>query len=165
MWKPDKQDGARAVFDEPEGGAAMSSGSSKMETTPDVSAFIGKGVDFKGTIIYNGTVRIDGSLEGEVQTDGVLLVGEEAVLKAKVTAGTVVCKGKITGDVNASGAITSADLIALVAYVFKSGPAPAPVTEAGDANCSGAISTEDVIYLVNFVFKSGPPPCDACTLL
>ena len=102
MWKPDKQDGTRPVFDEPEGGAVMSSVSSKMETTPDVSAFIGKGVDFKGTIIYNGTVRIDGSLEGEVQTDGVLLIGEEAVLKAKVTAGTVVCKGKITGDVTAT---------------------------------------------------------------
>jgi len=102
MWKPDKQDGVRAVFDESEGGAVMSSASSKMETTPDVSAFIGKGVDFKGTIIYNGTVRIDGSLEGEVQTDGVLLIGEEAVLKAKVTAGTVVCKGKITGDVTAT---------------------------------------------------------------
>lgn len=102
MWKPDKQDGVRAVFDESEGGAVMSSVSSKMEATPDVSAFIGKGVDFKGTIIYNGTVRIDGSLEGEVQTDGVLLIGEEAVLKAKVTAGTVVCKGKITGDVTAT---------------------------------------------------------------
>lgn len=102
MWKPDKQDGVRAVFDESEGGAVMSSVSSKMETTSDVSAFIGKGVDFKGTIIYNGTVRIDGSLEGEVQTDGVLLIGEEAVLKAKVTAGTVVCKGKITGDVTAT---------------------------------------------------------------
>lgn len=102
MWKPEKQEGGRAVFDESEGGAVMSSVSSKMETTPDVSAFIGKGVDFKGTIIYNGTVRIDGSLEGEVQTDGVLLIGEEAVLKAKVTAGTVVCKGKITGDVTAT---------------------------------------------------------------
>ena len=102
MWKPDKQDGVRAVFDDAEGGAVMSSVSSKMETTPDVSAFIGRGVDFKGTIIYNGTVRIDGSLEGEVQTDGVLLVGEEAVLKAKVSAGTVVCKGKITGDVTAT---------------------------------------------------------------
>lgn len=102
MWKPEKQDGVRAVFDEPEGGAVMSSVSSKMEATPDVSAFIGKGVDFKGTIIYNGTVRIDGTLEGEVQTDGILLIGEEAVLKAKVSAGTVVCKGKITGDVTAT---------------------------------------------------------------
>jgi len=83
MWKPDKQDGARAVFDEAEGGALVSSVPSKMETTPDVSAFIGKGVDFKGTIIYNGTVRIDGSLEGEVQTDGVLLVGEEAFSSQK----------------------------------------------------------------------------------
>jgi len=84
------------------GGAVMSSVPSKLESTPDVDAFIGKGVDFKGTIIYNGTVRIDGSLEGEVQTDGILLVGEEVVLKAKVTAGTVVCKGKITGDVTAT---------------------------------------------------------------
>jgi cytoskeletal protein CcmA (bactofilin family) len=29
----------------------------------------------------------------------VLLVGEEAVITAKVTAGTIVCKGKITGDI------------------------------------------------------------------
>lgn len=121
MWKPDKQDGVRAVFDESEGGPVMSSVSSKMETTPDVSAFIGKGVDFKGTIIYNGTVRIDGSLEGEVQTDGVLLIGEEAVLKAKVTAGTVVCKGKITGDV------TATEKIRLRAPAVLSGGVRAPM--------------------------------------
>ena len=29
-----------------------------------------------------------------------LLVGEDAVLKAKVTAGTLICKGKITGDLH-----------------------------------------------------------------
>jgi cytoskeletal protein CcmA (bactofilin family) len=28
------------------------------------------------------------------------LVGEEAVITAKVTAGTIVCKGKITGDIH-----------------------------------------------------------------
>jgi len=75
--------------------------SARAETGEDVSAFVGKGVDFKGTIVYQGTVRIDGSLDGEIQTEGVLLVGEEAVLKAKVTAGTIVCKGKITGDITA----------------------------------------------------------------
>ena len=30
-----------------------------------------------------------------------MLVGEDAVLTAKITAGTVVCKGKITGDISA----------------------------------------------------------------
>ena len=44
-------------------------------------------------------MRIDGYLDGEIHTDGVLLIGEEAVIQAKITAGTIVCKGKITGDV------------------------------------------------------------------
>src|SRR5262245_19462930 len=71
------------------------------EGTGDISDFVGKGVEFKGTISYSGTVRIDGYLDGEIHTDGVLLIGEEAVIQAKITAGTVVCKGKITGDLNA----------------------------------------------------------------
>jgi choice-of-anchor B domain-containing protein len=78
---------------------------------------------------------------------------------------TTGCVIAITGDVDVSGRITASDLIALVAYVFKSGAAPQPVVQAGDANCSGAVSAEDVIYLVNYVFKSGPAPCDACSLL
>ena len=47
----------------------------------------------------SGTVRIDGYLNGEIHTDGILLVGENAVIQAKITAGTVICKGKITGDI------------------------------------------------------------------
>lgn len=73
--------------------------SSTAEGAGDVSAFVGKGVEFKGTISYSGTVRIDGYLDGEIHTDGVLLIGEDAVIQAKITAGTIVCKGKITGDV------------------------------------------------------------------
>lgn len=70
-----------------------------VQGTEDISAFVGKGVEFKGTISYSGTVRIDGYLDGEIHTDGILLIGDDAVLQAKITAGTVVCKGKITGDI------------------------------------------------------------------
>ncbi len=102
MWKQDKQEGKRAMIDEVE----MADNGSTVppvgpEASEDVSAFVGKGVEFKGTITYSGTVRIDGTLEGEIHTGGVLLVGEEAVITAKVTAGTIVCKGKITGDIHA----------------------------------------------------------------
>ncbi len=99
MWK-DKQDSRRTDdIDLDVTGSALDN--PRPETGQDVSAFVGKGVVFKGTISYNGTVRIDGTLEGEIHTDGILLVGEDAVLNAKVTAGTIVCKGKITGDINA----------------------------------------------------------------
>ncbi len=99
MWK-DKQDGRRSDEVDIEGNAS-SLESVRHDPGQDVSAFVGKGVVFKGTITYNGTVRIDGTLDGEIHTDGILLVGEEAVITAKVTAGTIVCKGKITGDIHA----------------------------------------------------------------
>jgi cytoskeletal protein CcmA (bactofilin family) len=99
MWK-DKQDGRRSDDVDLQGNGT-SLESIRHDPGQDVSAFVGKGVVFKGTITYNGTVRIDGTLDGEIHTDGVLLVGEEAVITAKVTAGTVVCKGKITGDIRA----------------------------------------------------------------
>jgi cytoskeletal protein CcmA (bactofilin family) len=71
----------------------------------EVIAFVGRGVEFKGVITYNGTVRIDGRLDGEIHTEGVLVVGEDAVITAQVTAGTVISRGKITGDIAASGKV------------------------------------------------------------
>ncbi len=66
-----------------------------------IVAFIGQGVEFKGTINYKGSVRIDGKLDGELHTEGTLLVGKEAVITAKISAGSVISKGKITGDIKA----------------------------------------------------------------
>jgi cytoskeletal protein CcmA (bactofilin family) len=71
----------------------------------EVIAFVGKGVEFKGVITYNGTVRIDGRLDGEIHTDGVLMVGQDAVITARVTAGTVISRGQITGDIEAAGRV------------------------------------------------------------
>jgi cytoskeletal protein CcmA (bactofilin family) len=93
MWGQDKQDSKRTTDQE------QANSQSETEGTEDLSAFVGRGVEFKGTISYSGTVRIDGSLEGEIRTDGMLLIGEDAVIQAKVSAGRIVCKGKITGDV------------------------------------------------------------------
>jgi hypothetical protein len=75
------------------------------------------------------------------------------------------CPVNVTGDVDMNNAITSADIIYLVNFVFKSGPAPLPVVAVGDVNCSGGVNSADIIYLVNFVFKSGLAPCDVCTIL
>ena len=65
----------------------------------DVVAFIGPGVEFKGVISYQGSVKIDGILDGEIHTEGTLLVGEQAVISAKVDAGAVISRGKIKGDI------------------------------------------------------------------
>ncbi len=47
----------------------------------DNFTFLGKGADFNGVIQFDGTVRIDGRLEGEIHSKGTLIVGENAVIK------------------------------------------------------------------------------------
>ncbi|TAJ98206.1 MAG: polymer-forming cytoskeletal protein [Candidatus Manganitrophaceae bacterium] len=68
----------------------------------EIMAFLGKGTEFKGIITYSGTVRIDGKVEGEIVTQGKLIVGETAVINAEISAGTVICGGKISGNIRAS---------------------------------------------------------------
>lgn len=103
MWNRGKAETREATVskEEGEGMANQESSLPGADKEENVIAFVGKGVEFKGVISYNGTVRIDGVLDGEIHTEGTLLVGEEAVLTAKVSAGTVVSKGKITGDIMA----------------------------------------------------------------
>lgn len=71
----------------------------------DNFTFLGKGVEFKGVVNFDGTVRIDGKLEGEIHTTGTLIVGEFAVVKGIITAGTLLTSGKINGTVTASDKI------------------------------------------------------------
>jgi len=66
------------------------------------------------------------------------------------------------GDVNESGNLTSADIIALVNFVFKAGDPLQPCEANGDVNCSGSVTSADIIYMVNHVFKGQDPPCDIC---
>src|SRR2546422_9445148 len=64
--------------------------------------FLGKGAQFKGIIHFEGTIRIDGRLEGEIHTKGTLMVGEHAVIEGDISAGAVVSGGHINGNIVAS---------------------------------------------------------------
>jgi cytoskeletal protein CcmA (bactofilin family) len=105
MWGQEKKEERSSSEQKGEEVVMAVANTTAPEGAGDISAFVGKGVEFKGTISYSGTVKIDGFLEGEIHTDGVLLIGDEAVVQAKITAGTVVCKGKITGDVIAKESV------------------------------------------------------------
>jgi cytoskeletal protein CcmA (bactofilin family) len=74
----------------------------KTDTAMEVMTFFGKGAQFKGVLTFEGSARIDGEIEGEIITQGTLIVGESGVIKAEITAGTVVVGGRITGNIHAS---------------------------------------------------------------
>jgi len=77
----------------------------------------------------------------------------------KLLAGYVYAAFIFHGDANADGKIDVGDVVSLINYLYKNGPAPKPL-EAGDANCDGIIDVGDVVFLINYLFKKGPPPCD-----
>jgi len=68
-----------------------------------VNTVIGKGTHFKGSITSNGIVRVDGEMEGEINTQGNVIVGENGKVKAGVKAKNVAVAGNIEGNVEAEG--------------------------------------------------------------
>lgn len=65
------------------------------------------------------------------------------------------------GNANNIGGVDLSDVIYLVNYILKGGPAP-PVLPAGDVNASCNIELADVILLVNYILKGGPAPQAGC---
>ncbi len=59
-------------------------------------------VEIKGTVKFTNDLVVDGRIEGEIQSDGNLVVGENARLKAEIKTGTVVVYGKVHGNIAAA---------------------------------------------------------------
>jgi cytoskeletal protein CcmA (bactofilin family) len=55
-----------------------------------------------GTITFKSSLMIKGSLDGEIVSEGLFIVGPTAKVNAKVTTKNLVSHGEITGDVTAS---------------------------------------------------------------
>ena len=68
----------------------------------EIKAYMGEDTVFNGSLTFDGTVRIDGKFEGQVITEDVLIVGETGHLVAEISAGTVICMGRVEGTVMAS---------------------------------------------------------------
>ncbi|MGH7256141.1 MAG: bactofilin family protein [Nitrospirales bacterium] len=121
MWTKDRQGQTMTTGNGESDDARLLTAHLGADRDQEVIAFVGRGVEFKGTITYNGSVRIDGHLDGEIHTDGILLVGEEAKITAKINAGVVISQGTITGD------IVATERVRLLSPAVFSGSVKAPV--------------------------------------
>ncbi|MEY4706220.1 MAG: hypothetical protein RL042_2425 [Nitrospirota bacterium] len=81
---------------------AMKERNQETESGNENFTLLGKSVDFKGVVNFNGTARIDGRVEGEIHITGTLIVGEHAVIKGIVSVGVLVNSGKINGVITAT---------------------------------------------------------------
>jgi cytoskeletal protein CcmA (bactofilin family) len=71
------------------------------EETAATSAFLGKGSRVTGKLAFEGTVRIEGHVEGEITAQDTLTIGESAVVNAQINGSSIIVNGKVTGDITA----------------------------------------------------------------
>jgi len=71
----------------------------------DIVGLLGKGTSFEGKLFFEGTVRIDGAFWGEVATEGLLVIGDEAIVHAQISAETIIIQGEHHGSIRASKAV------------------------------------------------------------
>lgn len=68
-----------------------------------VNTVIGKGTSLKGTLKAQGLVRIDGEMEGDLETDGDVIVGEGGRVTLDLKARHVAIAGYFNGTIEAGG--------------------------------------------------------------
>ena len=88
---------------------------------PVLHALLGAGTRYQGQLFFDGRVRIDGEFEGEVRSDGLLVVGEGAAVRGGVYVSTLIVQG---GTVDAT--IEATDLVELHAAARVSGTIRTP---------------------------------------
>ncbi|MCF6096272.1 polymer-forming cytoskeletal protein [Thermovorax subterraneus] len=68
-----------------------------------VDTLIGKGTEIKGTVKATGVLRIEGRVEGELESTGDIIVTETGVVNAQLKARNAVIAGEVNGNIFLSG--------------------------------------------------------------
>ena len=91
-----------------------------------IGTVIADDIEFKGKLVFKDSLKVKGSVEGTIVSDGHLIVGIEASVSADVTAGVISVNGTVNGKLNASKHIdlyqksrTSADIVTPDLYIEK----------------------------------------------
>ncbi len=68
----------------------------------DAQAYLGQGSRVEGKLTFEGTVRIDGRIDGEINAKDLVVIGESAEVTAQIHTSTLVMQGRVRGDITAS---------------------------------------------------------------
>jgi len=68
----------------------------------NVTTTLAEDLHITGTMTFKSSLMIEGTLDGEIVSEGLLIIGPTAKVNAAITTKNLISHGKITGDVTAS---------------------------------------------------------------
>ncbi len=78
-----------------------------------LTGFFDKDTEIKGDLFFEGSFRIDGRFSGKIDSDSVLIVGDNGKVDADIKIGNIIINGEVKGtieakekvEINASGRV------------------------------------------------------------
>ena len=67
----------------------------------ELGAYLGQGTKINGKLIFAGPTTIEGEVEGEIVAQANVTIGQQAVIKGKISASSILVQGKVMADVQA----------------------------------------------------------------
>lgn len=120
-------------------------GRSKNVPIEKIETVIGPNTNFRGTLISDGSIRIDGVCEqGLIKTLGNIIVGPEAKVAADMEAENISVSGAVTGRILASGRLE----------ILRTGKV------WGDVEVGSFLLDEEGYFRGNLAMKDEPEPPD-----
>jgi len=71
----------------------------------EINAFLGPGTTYEGKLLFHGAVRIDGTFLGRIDSQGTLIVGQDAKIDGEIVVGSLILSGHFHGKVNAENKV------------------------------------------------------------
>jgi cytoskeletal protein CcmA (bactofilin family) len=96
-----KEDKTQRVEDDVKSAAVTPAPPVDTSAAREVQANLGKGSRVEGKLSFEGSVRIDGQVEGDISAQDTVIIGKNAEVTAQIHAGTVVVEGRVNGDITA----------------------------------------------------------------
>jgi cytoskeletal protein CcmA (bactofilin family) len=67
----------------------------------ETGAYLGPGTKINGKLQFDGPATIEGEIEGEIIGQASITIGQQATLRGKISAVSVIVQGNVTADVQA----------------------------------------------------------------
>jgi cytoskeletal protein CcmA (bactofilin family) len=87
----------------------MSNKMKNYETESKLPNMIGPGTKIIGNIETNGDIRIDGNIEGNINSKGKVVIGNNGFVKGEVTCSNAELSGTLNGKINVGELLTLKD--------------------------------------------------------
>jgi cytoskeletal protein CcmA (bactofilin family) len=72
-----------------------------MKEGEKVKTVFSEKTSLNGTLRFRTSIKIEGSFRGKILSEGFLIIGENAKVRANIKAGSIIIAGEVRGDVDA----------------------------------------------------------------